>query len=184
VSAYAVIKTGGKQLRVAPDDFVVVEKLVGAPGEVVSFGEVLMLVDGGDVKIGAPTLAGVAVHGEIADQRRADKIVVFKKRRRKNYRRKKGHRQHETVVRITALGGEPPAAGSRPMKKAAPKPKVEKKAKPAPQAKSAAKTSTTRKSNTKKSTSKAAGAKSTSEKKSASKKTAAKKPAAKKKPKE
>jgi large subunit ribosomal protein L21 len=108
VSAYAVIKTGGKQLRVAQDDLVVVEKLAGEPGDIVSFGEVLMLADGDDVKVGAPTLDGVAVHGEIADQRRADKIIVFRKKRRKTFRRKRGHRQHETVVRITALGGAAP----------------------------------------------------------------------------
>lgn len=123
MSAYAVIKTGGKQLRVAPDDLVVVEKLAGEPGETVSFGEVLMLADGSDVKIGAPTLDGVAVHGEIAEQRRADKIIVFKKRRRQTYRRKAGHRQLETVVRITALGGAAPKASA--------KPKAEKKPAPA-----------------------------------------------------
>jgi large subunit ribosomal protein L21 len=178
VSAYAVIKTGGKQLRVAQDDYIVAEKLVGAPGEVVSFADVLMLVDGGDVKVGAPTLAGVAVHGEIEDQRRAAKIIVFKKRRRKNYRRKKGHRQHETVVRITALGGEPPAPGSRPKKVAEPRPKTAKKAKSAPEKKSAAKKPAAKKSTAKAST------KASGEKKAAAKKPAAKKPAAKKKPKE
>jgi large subunit ribosomal protein L21 len=182
VSAYAVIKTGGKQLRVAPDDLVVVEKLLGAPGEVVSFPEVLMLVDGGDVKVGAPTIAGVAVHGEIEDQRRADKIIVFKKRRRNTYRRTKGHRQHETVVRITALGGEPPAAGSRPAKKAA-KPPAEKKAKLAAAKKPAAKKPAAKKA-TSKATTKASGAKSAAAKTSAAKKPAGKKPASKKKPKE
>jgi large subunit ribosomal protein L21 len=65
------------------------------------------------VKVGAPTLEGVAVHGEIADQRRADKIIVFKKKRRKTYRRKQGHRQHETVVRITALGGAAPKPAAK-----------------------------------------------------------------------
>ncbi len=113
MSAYAVIKTGGKQLRVAPDDLVVVERLAGEPGDVVSFSEVLLLADGEDVKIGAPTLEGVAVHGEIVDQGRGDKIIVFKKKRRKNYRRTKGHRQHETVLRITALGGAAPKAAAK-----------------------------------------------------------------------
>jgi large subunit ribosomal protein L21 len=130
VSAYAVIKTGGKQLRVAQDDLVVVEKLAGEPGDVISFNEVLLLADDGDVKVGAPTLEGVAVHGEIADQRRADKIIVFKKKRRKTYRRKKGHRQHETVVRITALGGAAPKPGAK--SKAKPQ-----KAEPAAEAKPA-----------------------------------------------
>lgn len=128
LSAYAVIKTGGKQLRVTQDDLVVVEKLVGEPGETVSFGEVLMLADGKDVKVGAPTLEGVAVHGEIADQRRADKIRVFKKKRRKNYRRTAGHRQLETVVRITALGGAAPKAKTRTTKESTTEPAKETKA--------------------------------------------------------
>lgn len=110
MSAYAVIKTGGKQLRAAVDELIVVEKLEGEPGDVVSFGEVLLHADGDNVVIGAPTIADFLVHGEIADQRRADKIIIFKKKRRQTYRRKKGHRQHETVVRITALGGDAPAA--------------------------------------------------------------------------
>jgi large subunit ribosomal protein L21 len=128
VSAYAVIKTGGKQLRAAVDDLIVVEKLEGEPGDVVSFGEVLLHADGSNVTVGAPTIADFQVHGEIADQRRADKIIVFKKKRRQNYRRKKGHRQHETVVRITALGGDAPAA--KP-KAAAKKTTRKKKAAPA-----------------------------------------------------
>ncbi len=127
MSAYAVIKTGGKQLRAAVDDLIVVEKLEGEPGDVVSFGEVLLHADGSDINVGAPTIANFLVHGEIADQRRAKKIIIFKKKRRQTYRRKKGHRQHETVVRITALGGDAPAA----------KPRAEKAAKPAPEKKSA-----------------------------------------------
>jgi large subunit ribosomal protein L21 len=140
VGAFAVIKTGGKQLRVAQDDIVVVEKLAGEPGDVVSFGDVLMLADGKDVKVGAPTLEGVAVHGEIADQRRADKITIIKKKRRQTYHRKKGHRQHETVVRITALGGAAPKAGAKPKAKAeTPKAKAEAAPKAAPETKAAAK---------------------------------------------
>jgi len=119
VSAYAVIKTGGKQVRVAQDDLIVVEKLVGEAGDAVSFDDVLMLVDGDTVKIGEPTVAGVAVQGEITDQRRAKKIIVFKKKRRQNYRRKRGHRQFETVVRITGLGGV--SAKPKAAKTAAPK---------------------------------------------------------------
>jgi large subunit ribosomal protein L21 len=112
VSAFAIIKTGGKQMRAAVDDVIVVEKLEGAPGDAVTFGEVLLHQDGDAVTVGAPTIAGFAVHGEIAGQRRADKILIYKKKRRQTYRRKKGHRQHETVVRITALGGAAPARAS------------------------------------------------------------------------
>jgi len=126
VSAYAVIKTGGKQVRVAQDDLIVVEKLVGEAGDAVSFDDVLMLVDGDTVKIGEPTLDGVAVQGEITDQRRAKKIIVFKKKRRQNYRRKKGHRQQETVVRITGLGG----VKAKPKAAKAEAPKAEAKAAP------------------------------------------------------
>jgi large subunit ribosomal protein L21 len=100
---FAVIKTGGKQYRVAADDVIVVEKLDAEAGAQISFGEVLMLGDGGDVKIGAPTLTGASVTGELVEQRKGEKIKIFKKKRRNTYRRKRGHRQHESVVRITAI---------------------------------------------------------------------------------
>jgi large subunit ribosomal protein L21 len=100
---FAVIKTGGKQYRVAADDVIVVEKLEGDAGAKISFGDVLMLGDGGDVKIGAPLLSGASVTGELVEQRKGEKIKVFKKRRRNTYRRERGHRQHESVVRITAI---------------------------------------------------------------------------------
>ena len=99
---FAVIKTGGKQYKVAENDVIVTEKLDGEAGSKVSFGEVLMVGSAGDVKVGAD--AGKAkVTGEVLEQRLGDKIVVFKKKRRQNYRRKKGHRQAETVVRITGV---------------------------------------------------------------------------------
>jgi large subunit ribosomal protein L21 len=100
---FAVIKTGGKQYRVAADDLVVVEKLAGDKGDKISFGDVLMLADGGSVTVGAPTVAGASVAGEIVEQRKGDKVKVFKKTRRSTYRRKNGHRQLETVVRITGV---------------------------------------------------------------------------------
>ena len=100
---FAVIKTGGKQYRVAKDDVIVVEKVEGDAGSAVSFGEVLMVADGGSVSIGAPTLSGATVSGELVEQRKGEKVKVFKKRRRNTYRRKKGHRQHESVVRITGI---------------------------------------------------------------------------------
>ncbi|MBI4967776.1 MAG: 50S ribosomal protein L21 [Rhodospirillales bacterium] len=96
---FAVVKTGGKQYKVAQDDLVTVEKLAGEPGQAVTLGEVLMVGD----KIGAPLVAGAQVNAEIVKQTRGDKIIVFKKRRRKNSRRKNGHRQELTVLKITGI---------------------------------------------------------------------------------
>ncbi len=99
---FAVIKTGGKQYRVAANEILQVEKLDGAAGDQVTFGEVLML--GGDApKLGAPLVSGAAVLGEIVEQKRGRKIIIFKKRRRQNSRRKNGHRQEFTLVRITDI---------------------------------------------------------------------------------
>ena len=109
---FAVIRTGGKQYRVAKDDIITVEKLARQPGDDVEFGEVLMVGDGAEVATGAPLVAGAAVSATVIEQTRAAKIIVFKKKRRHNYRRKKGHRQHQTVLRITEIRG---AAGSQPM---------------------------------------------------------------------
>ena len=149
---YAVIRTGGKQYRVAPDDVIEVEKLAGEAGEIIQFSEVLMLGGEGPAQIGAPTVSGASVAGQVIEQKRADKIIVFKKKRRKNYRRKKGHRQHLTAVRITEIltGGKKPskaAAKPAPAKKEARKAdakpkaeaKAEKPAKKAPAKKAAAK---------------------------------------------
>ncbi len=96
---FAVIKTGGKQYRVAANDQITVEKLVGSPGEVVAFEHVLMVGS----TVGAPFVAGASVAAEIVEQGRADKVISFKKRRRQNSKRKRGHRQHLTVVRITDI---------------------------------------------------------------------------------
>jgi large subunit ribosomal protein L21 len=100
---FAVIKTGGKQYRVAKDDVIAVEKLPAEAGASVELGEVLMLSDGGAVEIGAPLVKGAKVTAEVVEQTRGNKIIVFKKKRRKNYRRKKGHRQDLTVLKITAI---------------------------------------------------------------------------------
>jgi large subunit ribosomal protein L21 len=111
---FAVIKTGGKQYRVAAGDTIVVEKLEGE-GQV-AFDQVLMLADGGDVLVGAPTVAGAKVIGELVETRKGDKVKVFKKRRRNTYRRKAGHRQLETEVKITAVlkaGQAAPAPASK-----------------------------------------------------------------------
>jgi large subunit ribosomal protein L21 len=100
---FAVIKTGGKQYRVAANDVIVVEKVAGEKGEKVSFGDVLMVANGATVTVGAPVVAGAAVAGEIVEQRKGDKVKVFKKTRRSTYRRKNGHRQFESVIRITGI---------------------------------------------------------------------------------
>ncbi|MBC6403724.1 MAG: 50S ribosomal protein L21 [Hyphomonadaceae bacterium] len=100
---FAVIQTGGKQYKVARDDVIVVEKLDSEEGRTISFRNVLACGQGADVKIGEPLVRGAEVKGQVIEQRKGDKIIVFKKKRRKNYRRKKGHRQYETVVRITEI---------------------------------------------------------------------------------
>jgi large subunit ribosomal protein L21 len=99
---FAVIRTGGKQYKVAKDDVLSIEKLEGDVGATLTFGEVLML--GGDnPKSGAPLVAGASVTGEIVEHGRGDKVVAFKKKRRKNTHRKRGHRQHFTKVKITEI---------------------------------------------------------------------------------
>jgi len=108
---FAVIRTGGKQYKVAKDDIISVEKLAGEPGAAVELAEVLMIGDGAEVASGTPRLDGATVSATVVEQTRTPKIIVFKKQRRKNYRRKKGHRQHQTVLRITEIRG---AAGARP----------------------------------------------------------------------
>ena len=102
---YAVIKTGGKQYRVAKDDIIKIEKLEGAAGATLEFSEVLMVGEGSSVKVGAPTVAGAKVTAELVEQTRGPKVIAFKKRRRKNSRRKRGHRQDLTKVRITGIVG-------------------------------------------------------------------------------
>ena len=100
---YAVIKTGGKQYKVSPGDVLRVEKLDGEPGAELAFTEVLMTALDGAVQVGTPTITGARVTAQVVRQGRAKKILVFKKKRRKNYRRRQGHRQYETTVRVTAI---------------------------------------------------------------------------------
>jgi large subunit ribosomal protein L21 len=101
---FAVIKTGGKQYRVAADDKLKVERIDGQPGEIIQFSEVLVV--GGDaVTLGTPTVTGASVAAAVIEQSRGPKVIAFKKRRRKNSRRKRGHRQHQTVVRIKEIIG-------------------------------------------------------------------------------
>ncbi len=116
---FAVFKTGGKQYRVAAEDVLKVEKVKGEPGEIVEFGEVLV-VGGDSVTLGAPTVAGATVAAEVLDQARGPKIIAFKKRRRKNSRRKIGHRQEFTLVRITEILTD----GKKPSKEVQPRPRA------------------------------------------------------------
>jgi large subunit ribosomal protein L21 len=99
---FAVVRTGGKQYRVAPGDKIVVEKLAGEAGDTISLGDILLAGDGGELR---PT-DGLTVSAEIIAQAKADKVTVFKKRRRHNYRRKKGHRQQHTILRILGIGDQ------------------------------------------------------------------------------
>ncbi len=126
---YAVVKTGGKQYRVAKDDVLKIERLPGEEGDIITLDEVLMVGNGAAITVGAPLVAGASVAAEIVEQGRGPKIVIFKKRRRQNYRRKKGHRQLLTVVKITDIltdGAKPSAK-----KAAAKKPAAKKEAAPA-----------------------------------------------------
>ena len=108
---FAVIRTGGKQYRVAAEDVVRVDKIKANPGEIVQFGEVLV-VGGDNITLGQPTIAGASVAAEVLEQGRGPTIIVFKKRRRKNSRRKRGHRQEFTLVRVTEILTD----GARPTK--------------------------------------------------------------------
>ena len=151
---FAVIRTGGKQYKVAKDDVIAVESLGGEPGSVVEIGDVLMI--GGDEAptIGAPVIEKAAVFAEILDQTRGGKIIVFKKKRRKGYQRKAGHRQNLTVLRILGISptGEKPKAGAKekPAAKAPAaaekpaEPEAKAEAEPEKQAKPAAKTKETK----------------------------------------
>ena len=122
---FAVVRTGGKQYRVAAGDKIAVEKLSGEAGETITLGDVLLAGDGGEVK----DVKGVVVSAEIIAQAKSEKVVVFKKRRRHNYRRKNGHRQQLTLLRIVAVGDEKKAK-----KEAAPKAEVAPKAEAAVEA--------------------------------------------------
>src|ERR1700757_3583609 len=135
---FAVIKTGGKQYRVAPEDVIRIDRVAAEPGQVVEFGEVLVV--GGDAPvIGVPTVEGATVAGEVLQHDRGDKVISFKKRRRKNSRRKRGYRHEFSVIRITEIltGGAKPSKTAAPRPKREPKPKAEAEAAPAVEAKPA-----------------------------------------------
>lgn len=102
---FAVIRTGGKQYKVANGDVIRVEKLEAEAGASITLDDVLLVSDEGSTTIGTPTVAGASVVAEVIAQDRNPKVIIFKKRRRQNYRRKNGHRQHVTVLRITGING-------------------------------------------------------------------------------
>jgi large subunit ribosomal protein L21 len=124
---FAVVRTGGKQYRVHPGDKIVVEKLDGNAGDKITLGEVLLAGDGGDLK----STAGLTVAAEIIAQAKGDKVTVFKKRRRHNYRRKKGHRQQHTILKIVAIGDHKESKKAAPKAEAAPAAGAPKAAAPA-----------------------------------------------------
>ena len=179
---FAVIRTGGKQYKVAKDDIITVEKLLGEPGDTVEVGDVLMIgEDGKAPTVGTPLVDKAAVFAEVVEQTKSDKVIVFKKQRRQGYRRTRGHRQNVTVLKVLDVspsGAKPKAAA----KKAAPK-KADAPAKDAAEAKKpAAKKPAAKKPAAKKEAApKETKAKAAPKKEAAAKKPAAKKPAAKKK---
>lgn len=182
---YAVVKTGGKQYRVSKDDVIVVEKLVADTGASVELDQVLMLDDGKDAQIGTPLVDGARVAATVLDQARNDKVIIFKKKRRKDYKRTKGHRQQVTILRITDILAK--GAKASPAKAAAPVKEEAAQAAPAPaaatevpveataEAAAPAKKAPAKKTAAKKAPAKKAAAKTTSAKKSPAKKAAAKK---------
>ena len=123
---FAIVRTGGKQYRVAAGDKIVVEKLAGAAGDTITLDDVLLAGDGGELK----STDGLTVSAEIVAQAKADKVTVFKKKRRHNYRRKRGHRQQLTILKIVAIGGKKAAAKPK-AEEAAPAPAPAEEAKPA-----------------------------------------------------
>jgi len=162
---FAVVKTGGKQYRVQKDDIIKVEKLAGEAGSEVLLEDVLMQGGEGKATVGTPTISGAAVKAEILEQTRGKKVIIFKKKRRHNYRRKNGHRQDLTVLKILDVAAKA-GAKAAPAKKAAPK-KEEAKT----EAKPAAKKAPAKKAPAKKAAAKKAPAKKAAAKKAAAKKT-------------
>ena len=113
---FAVVRTGGKQYRVAAGDKIVIEKIDGAAGDTIALSDVLMAGDGGEIV----SASGLTVSAEIIAQAKADKVIIFKKKRRHNYRRKNGHRQQHTILKILAVGAVEPKAAPKKAKAAKP----------------------------------------------------------------
>ncbi|OPH84202.1 50S ribosomal protein L21 [Nitrobacter vulgaris] len=170
---FAVIKTGGRQYRVVPDDVLEIGKIAGEVGTIVQLGEVLVL--GGDTPVlGAPTVAGASVAAEVLQHKRGPKVIAFKKRRRKHSKRKRGYRDEITMLRITEIlaDGKAPTIGPRPKKEKVVKPAEGEGSDEAPKA-------ATKKADSKKTSAKKAAAEAPA-KEAPAKKAPAKKPAAKK----
>lgn len=165
---YAVVKTGGKQYRVAKDDVILVEQIKAEAGDTISLDNVLMIADGEKMTIGTPQVAGAAVSAEVVRQTRGPKIIIFRRKRRKNHRRTQGHRQDLTLLKISGIhpDGAPKQAAKKAVKAAAP-------AEAAPAKKAAAKADAPAQTAPKKAAAKKAPAKATAKK--AAKKAAAKK---------
>lgn len=159
---YAVVRTGGKQYRVAKDDVIIVEKLSGETGSSIELEEILALVDGKELTIGTPLVDGARVAATVLDQKRDKKIIVFKKRRRTGYKRSKGHRQDITVLRITDILAKGQAGKAATAKEAPAKEEPAAK-EAAPVKKTTARKSTAKKAVAKKSAAKKAAAGKTEE---------------------
>ena len=164
IAMYAVVKTGGKQYRVTKDDTILVEKLDAEEGQKVTLSDVMLLGEGDNVTVGTPVVANASVEAQVVSQTRGPKIIIFRRKRRKNHRRTQGHRQDLTLLKITDINTSAKKAAAPAKKAAAPKTA---KAEPAAEKKAAAK--------------KAPAAKKTAAKKTAAKKAAAPKKAAAKK---
>ena len=164
IAMYAVVKTGGKQYRVAKDDTILVEKLDAEEGQKVTLSDVMLLGEGDNVTVGTPVVANASVEAQVVRQTRGPKIIIFRRKRRKNHRRTQGHRQDLTLLKITDINTSAKKAAAPAKKAAAPKTA---EAEPAAEKKAAAK--------------KAPAAKKTAAKKTAAKKAAAPKKAAAKK---
>ena len=176
---YALVKTGGKQYRVAKDDKILVERIAADEGAEIILDDIIMLGDGDKVTVGTPRVDGAAVSAKVVRQTRGPKIIIFRRKRRKNHRRTQGHRQDLTLLQITGIAenGASLKPKAAPAKKAAPK--AEAKAAPKAAAKAASAKKAAPKAEAKAAPKKAA-AKKTAAKKTAAKKTAAKKATAKK----
>ncbi len=169
---YALVRTGGKQYRVSKDDTILVERISADEGAQVILDDVVMLGDGDKVTIGTPRVEGAAVSATVMRQTRGPKIIIFRRKRRKNHRRTQGHRQDLTLLKINAIAedGKSLAPKAAPKKAAAPKTEAKTEAKAAPKTAAAKKTAAKAEAAPKKAPAKKAAAKKTAAKKAAAKK--------------
>jgi len=163
---YALVRTGGKQYRVAKDDTILVERIAADEGAEVILDDIVMLGDGDKVTIGTPRVEGAAVSATVVSQTRGPKIIIFRRKRRKNHRRTQGHRQDRTLLKINAIAEDGKSLKPKvaPAKKAAPKAEAAKKAAPKAEAKAAPKKAAAKKAPAKKAAAKKAAAKKAAKK--------------------